>query len=252
MGIFISMLLLGGIIGCLGVGGSGLAVIILSLGFQVPVHTALGVSMAVMGFSMISGTCSHFREGRVLTSLGLRMGLFGALGAFVGARLTVYIQGDHLLLFTATAQILSGILIYCRVFRMRTPRADRPDGEVKYSPGVQWLLCLLLGCFSGMLASVCGVGSAGFLQFCLMTIFGIRMYQSIGTAMLIILPIAMLGGMGFLSTGNLDMRIFILTLAGQTIGAFLGAKLTPHVPPLCLKICLVTFPIMSGLLVLLR
>ena len=252
MSIFLSMLLLGVVVGCLGVGGSGLSVIILSLGFHVPVHTALGVSMAVMAFTMLSGTYSHFRGGRVLPALGFRIGLFGALGAFVGAHLAVHVRGDNLLLVTATAQFISGILVYIRVFRMPSPTPANGNDMASYRPGILWLLCIFLGLFNGMVASMCGVGSAAFLQFCLMAIFRIRIYQSIGTTMLIITPIALLGGTGFLTTGNLDMGLFIMTLAGQTIGAFLGAKLTPLVPVRCLKVCMVALPIMGGIVILLR
>ncbi|WP_297215659.1 sulfite exporter TauE/SafE family protein [uncultured Desulfovibrio sp.] len=251
MSIFLSMLLLGGVIGCLGVGGSGLSVIILSLGFHVPVHTALGVSMAVMAFTMASGTFSHFRGGRVLPALGIRIGLFGALGAFTGAHLAVHIRGEHLLLVTASAQFLSGILIYYRVFRMRPPSTGSGAG-ISYRPAILWLLCMLLGLFNGMVASLCGVGSAAFLQFCLMAIFRISIYETIGTTMLVIMPIALLGGAGFLSTGHLDAGIFLATLAGQMIGAFLGAKLTPRIPLPCLKVCMVACPILGGLVILLR
>ena len=69
--IFWAMILLGCLLGFAGAGGAGLTITLLSVGFGVPIHTALGVALAAMSFTMLSGAVSHFREGDVLLRLGL-------------------------------------------------------------------------------------------------------------------------------------------------------------------------------------
>ena len=63
--IFVAMILLGSVIGFVGAGGAGVTITLLTVGFGVPVHTALAVALAAMTFTMISGTVSHYREHEV-------------------------------------------------------------------------------------------------------------------------------------------------------------------------------------------
>ena len=63
--IFVAIILLGSVIGFVGAGGAGVTITLLTVGFGVPVHTALAVSLAAMTFTMISGTVSHYREHEV-------------------------------------------------------------------------------------------------------------------------------------------------------------------------------------------
>lgn len=44
--IFLAMILLGCLLGFAGAGGAGLTITLLSVGFGVPIHTALGVALA--------------------------------------------------------------------------------------------------------------------------------------------------------------------------------------------------------------
>lgn len=57
--IFVAMILLGAVIGFVGAGGAGVTITLLTVGFGVPVHTALAVALAAMTFTMISGTVSQ-------------------------------------------------------------------------------------------------------------------------------------------------------------------------------------------------
>ena len=56
--IFLSMLLLGAVIGFVGAGGAGVTITLLTVGFGVPIHTALAVALASMVFTTLSGALS--------------------------------------------------------------------------------------------------------------------------------------------------------------------------------------------------
>lgn len=71
----------------------------------------------------------------------------------------------------------------------------------------------------------------------LLIIFNVPLYQTVGTTMLVILPIAAFGSLGFLAAGHLDLVLFLQVLAGQVIGAYVGAKFTRMAPQLLLKGC---------------
>ena len=49
--IFFSMLILGALIGFVGAGGAGVVITLLTVGFDVPIHTALGVALALWSHS---------------------------------------------------------------------------------------------------------------------------------------------------------------------------------------------------------
>lgn len=115
--IFLAMILLGCLLGFAGAGGAGLTITLLSVGFGVPIHTALGVALAAMSFTMLSGAVSHFREGDVLLRLGLTTGGAGMLGAFAGARISDALPGDILSKMTAALMLASSVLLYFILFR---------------------------------------------------------------------------------------------------------------------------------------
>ena len=70
-----------------------------------------------------------------------------------------------------------------------------------------------------------GIGATAFIQISLMLFFGVSLYHAIGTTMLVILPISVSGGLGYLVNGHLDFYIFLQTLGGLTIGAYLVPSL---------------------------
>ena len=65
--------------------------------------------------------------------------------------------------------------------------------------------------------------------------------------MLIILPISASGGLGYLTSGNLDFTIFLQTVAGLMIGAFISSKFTHLAPKPILKFAIVAMPTIGGL-----
>ena len=83
--IFLAMIVLGGMIGFLGAGGAGVPITLLTVGFGVPVHMALAVSLASMTFTMISGTISHYLEQEVEVKPGMIIGGSGIFGSIAGA-----------------------------------------------------------------------------------------------------------------------------------------------------------------------
>lgn len=248
--LFLTMLLLGGIVGFVGAGGAGVTIALLTALFGVPVHTALGTSLAGMMFTTLSGSFSHFREGNVLWRLGLSIGLFGAAGAFAGASLSSGIDGDTLRPFTGCMLLLSSGLFYIKIFRSDCWLFHwkiQEGGALRH-----WLHVAGLGLFNGLLSGAFGVGAAPFIQLSLLIVFHVPLYQTVGTTMMIILPIAALGGAGYLLHGHLDFLLFVQVLGGQMLGAYIGAKFTRLAPLWLLRGCVVLTPATGGLILLLE
>ena len=247
--VFAAMLLLGILLGFVGAGGAGVMITMLSVGFNIPMHVALGTSLAAMAFTSLSGSISHFREGNVNRRLGLLMGAFGAVGAFWGAHISSSLASETLKPLTGVVLIFSATLIYLRVFHPKHPvfsiRCNNTGG-LRF-----WLLTSVVGMFNGLVSGACGVGATPFIQLTLLIIFNVPLYQTVGTTMLVILPIAVLGSLGFLAAGHLDPTLFVQVLAGQIIGAYVGAKFIRMAPQLLLKSCMVLLPALGGIILLL-
>ncbi len=250
--IFVTMLVMGALIGFVGAGGAGVVIAVLTLVFGVPIHTAVGTSLSAMIFTTVSGAASHFREGNLNLKVGLAVGIAGAVGAFAGSRISSLLPGGQLKFFTASMLIASAILVYIRLSYPRLPLFHTREGQQPVTDGSRfWTLALLTGVGNGLLSGTFGFGAAQFIQLSLLIFFALPLYQSVGTTMLIILPIALFGGFGYLLSGYLDFMLFIQVLLGLMIGAYAGAKFTRHAPRWFLKWMMVLLPGVAGLLMIL-
>lgn len=248
--IFLSMLILGGFIGFVGAGGAGVTITLLTVVFDIPIHTALGIALASMVFTMISGVVSHLREHEVVVKTGIVIGLGGVIGAFIGAEFSDTIPENILSVCTAAMIILSAVILYIKVYQTEFMdrhihiRYEQLTGRKFYIYGI------ITGIINGFLSGAFGIGAAAFIQITLLVVFGVPLLKSIGTCMLIILPISASGGLGYLLNGNLDFPIFIQTLLGLMIGAFIGSKCTHLALRPFLKFCIVAMPTVGGLILL--
>lgn len=249
--LFVSMLIMGMIIGFIGMGGAGITIALLTVGFGVPIHTALAVALSAMVFTTMSGAYSHFREGNVIPKTGAVLGISGMIGAYIGANVSNIIPSDILGKMSGSIMVLSAILLYIKVYqpewlnRHFPPRDSLLEGNKLYVYGT------IAGCLNGFISGAFGIGAAAFIQLTLMIIFGVPVLFAIGTCMMVILPISIAGGLGYFLNGQLDFMIFLQTLVGQAVGAYIGAKLTRLAPRPILKFFMVAMSTSGGLVMLL-
>jgi uncharacterized protein len=248
--ILFTMFLMGIVLGFTGTGGSGFIIALLVVAFGVPIHTALGVSLASMVFSTLTGSISHIREGNVQTRIGLLMGCFGALGAYAGTWISAGIDSDRLVWMTGSMLILSGILIWLRT-SMVSKQVDGTQ-ETFSMPMPFWISIIFSGIGTGLLSGVFGIGSTPFIQLALLILFGLSLRHAVGTTMLVIMPIAIFASVGFMQTGHFDWLLLLQVTAGTMTGSYLGAKFTKRSPKLVLRISMMAIPIAGGLLLLVR
>lgn len=151
--IVLTMLAVGLILGFVGAGGSGFIISILTLLYGVSVHVALATALTAMIFSSLSGAVSHYREGNVSLKSGISVGILGALGAWIGSNLSSFILEGELKWLTAGMLLLSGVLLWLRMFLFSRQQKERtvPTGAkfVVYS--------LLIGLITGALSGMFGI-----------------------------------------------------------------------------------------------
>ncbi|EEO27590.2 sulfite exporter TauE/SafE family protein [Oxalobacter paraformigenes] len=249
--VFLTMLAMGALIGFVGAGGAGVVIAVLTLVFNVPIHTAVGTSLAAMIFTTVSGAFSHFREGNLNVKVGAAVGIAGAAGAFLGSKISTLFPAAELKYCTASMLIASAVLVYTRLSYPNLPLFHTKEGQKPVTEGARfWILAVLAGIGNGLLSGTFGFGAAQFIQLSLLIFFAMPLFQSVGTTMLIILPIAAFGGFGYLLSGYLDFMLFIQVLLGLMIGAYTGAKFTRLAPRWFLKWMMVLLPGVAGVLMI--
>jgi uncharacterized membrane protein YfcA len=249
--ILFTMFLMGIVLGFTGTGGSGFIIALLVVAFGIPIHTALGVSLASMVFSTLTGSISHIREGNVNTRIGLSMGCFGALGAYAGTWISSGIDSNRLVWMTGSMLILSGILIWMRT-RMVASKQQDGKQETFTMPMPYWISIMFSGIGTGLLSGVFGIGSTPFIQLALLIFFGLSLRQAVGTTMLVIVPIAVFASVGFMQNGNFDWLLLLQVTVGTMTGSYIGAKFTKRAPEIVLRLSMMSTPIAGGLLLLFR
>src|SRR3954467_13262602 len=110
LAIVLTMFVLGVLLGFVGAGGSGFIIAILTVVFGVPIHMALGTSLAAMVFTTMSGAYSHFRQGNISIKTGLIVGGFGSVASYLGSNLTGWILGWCCLVCFFLGSKLAGLI----------------------------------------------------------------------------------------------------------------------------------------------
>lgn len=248
LAIVLTMFVLGVLLGFVGAGGSGFIIAILTVVFGVPIHVALGTSLAAMVFTTLSGAYSHFRQGNISIKTGLIVGGFGSVASYLGSKLTGLIPIHSLHWLTAGMLFLSAVILVVRLFIVQKIKAN-----YKKEASNNLLLikkAALVGLVTGLLSGTFGIGAAPFIQIGLLLILGLTLKQSVGTTMLVILPIALAGGVGYYLQGYLNIPLLLEVVAGTMIGSYVGAKFTDFAPQPVLKSAMVLTPILAGAILL--
>ncbi|MGG3469113.1 sulfite exporter TauE/SafE family protein [Neobacillus pocheonensis] len=249
MVITLTMFLMGILLGFIGAGGSGFIIALLTVVFGVPIHTALGTSLAAMVFTTMSGAYSHYRQGNIDVKTGITVGAFGAIMSFIGSKIAVWIPVHSLHWLTAGMLFLSAVMLMIRLFVVIRLKETNKKAR---STGSFLLRAASVGIVTGILSGTFGIGSAPFIQLGLMVVLGLSIQRSVGTTMLVILPIAFAGGAGYYFEGYFNVLLLVQVLAGTMIGSYIGAKFTNNVPLPILKSAMVITPIMAGAILLIR
>jgi len=244
--------LIGLLIGFVGAGGAGVAVAILTTGFDLPAHAAIGTAIAAMFFVTISGTISHLREGNVALQIGLVVGPLGSAGAVLGADKSQAANDQTLAMVARLALWILAVLMWLRT-RLAGSIATTGElqwhGESARSPR-EWLAGIGLGATGGAAAAFFGVGMAPFLQLGLLTVHQLPLRQTLGTTMLVLVFISASGGAALARHGDVSMPHLVGLTIGLASGAYIGARCTRRAPRRLLRSAVVTIPFVAGAMLL--
>jgi uncharacterized protein len=221
--------LIGLSLGALGAGGSLLTLPILVYVMGVPVHSAAGTSLAIVGLNAAAGALDQLRRGRSLPRTGLAFGLSGLVAALAGAWLNHQVRPELVLALFALLMLGAA---WSLVRRRAAPDAG---GFTEHYTPAAWLRLVAVGLAVGLLTGFFGIGGGFLIVPALVLALGLPMRLAVGTSLLAIALNALWGLLGYLRFGGLDWGLIAPFALSGLLGVVLGGRLAGHLPERALR-----------------
>lgn len=247
----------GGIGSLLGLGGGILIIPLLTLGFDVPLRDAVGVSL--VSVIVTSGaSAAVFLERRVADlRLGMTLELFTAGGAMVGAFIAFLIE-ERLL-----AALFSALLVYTAVSMLRSGRrattvaTDAPEPvEPKPSAAEYQVRNMGRGAAAstgaGVISAVLGVGGGIIMVPVMHLTMGVPLRVAAATSNLMIGVTASAAVLVYLARGGIDPYIAGPVAVGAFLGASAGSRVAHRIAVGRLRILFVAIVLYSAAMMIRR
>lgn len=211
-------------LGLLGSGGSIVTLPVLVYVAGVPVASAVGMSLAIVGGASVAGAWWKHRQGLVHWRAAGLFGGAGVVGSLVGAQFTRLVSPEMLMLiFAVLMVVVAGRML-----------ARRGDDAIEPLPDCRPVRCGLAGLVVGVLTGFIGVGG-GFLLVPTMILFArLPMPTAVGTSLAVIAANSVAGLAGHLWHDGFDWRTTLAFLAAALLGMLAGVRLGGRVPTVVL------------------
>lgn len=212
-------IVVGATLGVFGGGGAVLTVPIFVYALDVPVKSAVPMSLLVVGTASAIGAASRWQAKLLDPRRGLGFGVAAMAGAFVGARIGVLIPGRVQLSMFAVAVILAAASM------LRS--AEDIEGAPRHVA-----LGLALGVFVliGALTGIIGIGGGFLFVPALVTLIGIPVAQATGLSMMIIAMNAAAGFAGYQGKVEIQWTLVLAFTAVVVAATLIAGKFARRIP----------------------
>ena len=221
----------------LGLGGGVLIVPLLTLGFGLPLSTAVGISLISVIATSTGAAAINVRAGRADVRLGITLGAGTVVGALVGAVVAGFLPER------AIAAIFAALLGYTALTMLRRLRRPAvasdhaqvvdpaaPDGPAAPAYRSRRLPLALGGSFvAGNISGLLGVGGGIVTVPLVHVIMGAPIHVAVATSNFMIGITAAAGAYAYLFRGDVDPRLAAPVVLGVALGAAVGAAVAPRV-----------------------
>jgi uncharacterized membrane protein YfcA len=226
MGFAIAGLTTGLLSGTLGVGGGFILVPLLTV-IGVPIHEAVGTSLALIVLVSSAGAARHLHQSSADARLAAAVALPGVITAQLGAHVAHGLD-DQLL-----ALVFGLVLVAVACWMLLAPNLpERGPSDYAIDLPRAVSVGLVVGFASGML----GVGGGFLLVPALVLLLGVPLPVAVGTSLLAIVLPAISGAIAYAALGNIDWTAVAATVPFGILGAMYGARLAIRLPEPVLRV----------------
>ena len=230
--------------------------ILIMTGF--PIEVAAANSLISLFLPSLLASIHNHRRGEINYRLGLGLEIPTAIGAMLGANLTILLPPEILHMIFGCLALIMAYLMMNKVRRgegidkkQKTwfdklvsfgPKLNYKNGQESASIGI--IVLIVAGGVSGLLAGMFGVG-AGWIKTPLMIVgFGVISNIASATATFMIIITSAVGGYVHFLHGSFDVVFLPLTL-GLLIGAEIGCKIRDRI-----NVRIITFVVIISLILI--
>lgn len=230
--------LVGFALGLTGGGGGVFAVPLLVYGLAVAPREAVGISLASVGGTALSGVIPRLVRGEVELRTGLLFAVAGMVGAPIGSYLSGFVPENILL-------AMFGFLMLVVAWRMweksrnptkvtgvcategdstkeRSACQRDEDGKLRLTSRCARLL-VVVGLMTGILSGMFGVGGGFVIVPALVLFSGMEIHKAVGTSLMVIVLVSISGVGSYLLSGKqLSTDLTLQFLVGGFAGIWLG------------------------------
>jgi uncharacterized protein len=255
---YAAAVLMGGVLGLIGGGGSIMTVPILVYLFKIPPVLATAYSLFIVGLTSIFGMASYIKAGLVNFRVGIIFSIPAMIGVFTARKWIVPAIPKHLfdiagfsvskdmgVMFLFAIMMVLASVSMIRPSKEKTEASHAKDSELK-----KIVFVSIEGLIVGVLTGLVGAGG-GFLVIPVLVIFaGLDMKVAVATSLLVISLKSLIGFSGDLGSRAMDWYFLggfsVFTIAG----ALLGAWASKFVPSEKLKPAFGWFVLVMGVFIL--
>lgn len=215
-------LVIGGLIGLLGGGGSILAVPVLVYAIGQGLPEAVTTSLLVVGITAAVALLPRLRAGQIAWRLAVLFGAAGAATAFAGAAVNRLLPDDIVLGLFAALMVGAGLRMLQD--KPATGAACAADGG-----RVNWRRCLPRtlagGLVVGFLTGLLGVGGGFLIIPVLVIALGLTMDTAIGTSLVIVAVNSAAGFAAHAGQASLDVPVTVAFTTAAVAAALITGRL---------------------------
>ena len=238
-GIFIIAGLASFIMGAMGFGGGGYWTILLIFFFGVPVEIAIGTSLALSAITSSVAVLEHWKNGNIDKFISLQLTVIGAIGTVGGAFIVVYLS-PYLLKYII-------VIIFVLVGVSSLVRARKSNQDNIYTIRRKSKLLIPMGFFMGFIGGALGLSGSTPLSSFLISSVKLSPAKAVGTTLTVVLLTSIVGAIVYYQEQAINFNILLILSIACIIGAYLGAKLTPHINKKVLTITIALLSIAFGI-----
>jgi uncharacterized protein len=224
--------------GLTGGGGGVFAVPMLVYGLAIGPREAVGISLAAVGGTALSGVVPRLIRGDVELRTGLLFAVAGMIGAPAGSYLSTLLPESLLLAMFGFLMLFVAWRMWSKIrnpglatgmcAEESEPIEDHSacqrdeQGALRMTSKCARLL-LLVGLLTGVLSGMFGVGGGFVIVPALVLFSGMEIHRAVGTSLLVIFLISISGVTSFLVSGReLSLDTTLQFLIGGLVGIWLG------------------------------
>lgn len=220
-------LITGGLTSLIGASGGLVLVPVLTMLFNIDVHTAIGTSLFVDVIVSITVAYSYFKNGNIELKSGLWIALTSIIGAQLGVLLASKMAAGNL------SSIFGVLLVVVGVSMIRKSLKEQSDSDLSDSIGKhvrfskEWqriVAALLTGLGIGIISGIFGAGGGVMILLALIIIMSFPLHKAIGTSTLIMAITALSSAVGYGARGKINYEIGAFIIVGAVVGGILGAR----------------------------